>query len=470
MQEAVVHVSLSDWRAALAALAHVDDASMDLLTSRERTSALLNGGLSHLSLLELDEARAQLHDALDIAVAENVPEQEFKARHNLGCLEFYAGNLPEAISLMRAADEVDARVARARARQDLAQVLLESGLLSQARQTLHEALDEARSQRLALEEADIRLDLAACAIVEDDAATARSELGTAIRVYRARGAEGRQRSTSLLRAAVDLGNGRVPRGVDDLLVPWLDTERPVTGEERLAARVRVETHLLRGDVSAATYAAQRLRGAARQSLAGDLHDRLLFAKVAAAQGDSRTARREVRASARQLGRAQAPTQSLEVRAALALHGRRLSEFDLGDALASGSARRVFDSIERWRAVSHRLPPVSAPADPETAELMAHLRQARLRLGSTAPGEGESALRSQIASLEGRIAARDWSATGRTQPARSTPGAAAQVGSAAGFSHTRTALGQRQEVALVLFAHAGQQYALEVGGHRRSRLR
>lgn len=470
MQEAVVHVSLSDWRAALAALAHVDDASMDLLTSRERTSALLNGGLSHLSLLELDEARAQLHDALDIAVAENVPEQEFKARHNLGCLEFYAGNLPEAISLMRAADEVDARVARARARQDLAQVLLESGLLSQARQTLHEALDEARSQRLALEEADIRLDLAACAIVEDDAATARSELGTAIRVYRARGAEGRQRSTSLLRAAVDLGNGRVPRGVDDLLVPWLDTERPVTGEERLAARVRVETHLLRGDVGAATYAAQRLRGAARQSLAGDLHDRLLFAKVAAAQGDSRTARREVRASARRLGLAQAPTQSLEVRAALALHGRRLSEFDLGDALASGSARRVFDSIERWRAVSHRLPPVSAPADPETAELMAHLRQARLRLGSTAPGEGESALRSQIASLEGRIAARDWSATGRTQPARSTPGAAAQVGSAAGFSHTRTALGQRQEVALVLFAHAGQQYALEVGGHRRSRLR
>ncbi|GAB3074369.1 CHAT domain-containing protein [Pedococcus soli] len=478
VQEAVVHVSLADWRSALAALAHVDDPSMQLLAPRERTSALLNGGLSHLSLLELGEARAELHEALALAVEGGVVEQEFKARHNLGCLEFYAGNLPEAISLMRAADDVEVPVARARAKQDLAQVLLESGLLTQARDTLHGALAEARTEHLALEEADIRLDLAACALVEGDATSARNELGAAIRIYRARGAEGRQRSTLLLRAAVDLGSGRVPRGVDDLLVPWLQTRRPVTAEERLAARVHVETLLLRGDVDGAADAAQRLRGAAHQGLAGDMHDRLLFAKVAAAQGDSRSARREVHASARRLGRRAAPTQSLEVRAALALHGRRLSEFDLGDALSSGSARRIFDSVERWRAVSHRLPPVSAPPDAETAELMAHLRQARLRLGSTAPGEEEASLRSQVASLEGRIAERDWSTSGRSElnapqdePAPVAGTASGRTpGEAAGFTGTRAALGERDEVALVLFAHAGQQYVLEVGAHRRSRVR
>ena len=464
VQEAVVHVSLADWREALDALGHLDATTLALLTPRERTSALLNGGLSHLSLLELDEARTQLHDALAIAVAEHVPEQEFKARHNLGCLEFYAGNLPEAIALMRAADDVDAPVTRARAKQDLAQVLLESGLLSQARQTLLGALGEARRDRLDLEEADIRLDLAECALVEGDGAAARTELGAAIRVYRARGAQGRQRSASLLRAAVDLGNGRVPRGVDSLLTPWLTGNRPVTGEERLAARVQVETLLLRGDVAGAADAARRLRRAKHQSLAGAMHDHLLFAKVAAAQGDSRGARREVHASARQLGRRQAPTQSLEVRAALALHGRRLSEFDLGDALASGSARRIFDSVERWRAVSHRLPPVSAPADPRTAELMARLRQARLQLGNAAEGDEEAQLHSLVASLEGRIAERDWSTSSRegsTVPA---------AGSGTGFAGTRAALGARGEVALVLFAQAGEQYALEVGAHRRSRLR
>ena len=464
VQEAVVHVSLGDWREALDALAHVDKASLALLTPRERTSALLNGGLSHLSLLELDEARTQLHDALAIAVTERVPEQEFKARHNLGCLEFYAGNLPEAITLMRAADDVDAPVPRARAKQDLAQVLLESGLLSQARQTLLGALGEAHSEQLDLEGADIRLDLAACALVEADAAAARDELGTAIRVYRARGAQGRQRSASLLLAAVDLGTGRVPLGVDSLLAPWLTTRRPVTGEERLAARVHVETLLLRGDVGGAADAAGRLRGATHQSLAGAMHDHLLFAKVAAAQGDSRRARREVHASARQLGRRQAPTQSLKVRAALALHGRRLSEFDLGDALASGSARRVFDSVERWRAVSHRLPPVSAPPDAHTAELMAQLRQARLQLGGAAQGGEEATLRSLVASLEGRIAERDWSTA--SQQGSSVIAA----GSATGFSGTRAALGARDEVALALFAHAGEQYALEVGAHRHSRLR
>ncbi|WP_406833008.1 CHAT domain-containing protein [Pedococcus sp. KACC 23699] len=484
VQEAVVHVSLSDWREALTALAHVDDTSMALLTPRERTAALLNGGLSHLSLLELDQARAQLQEALDTAVAERVPEQEFKARHNLGCLEFYAGNLPGAISLMRSADEVDAPVARARAKQDLAQVLLESGLLRQARQTLLGALDEARDEQLALEEADIRLDLAACSLVEGDFAAARRELGAAIRIYRTRGADGRQRSTSLLRAAVDLGDGRVPRGIDTLLVPWLGTGRPVTSEERLAVRIHAETLLLRGDVAGAAYAAKPLRGAAHQGLAAAMHDRLLFAKVAAAQGDSRGARREVHASARQLGRRQAPTQSLEVRAALALHGRRLSEFDLGDALASGSARRIFDSVERWRAISHRLPPVRAPLDPDTSALMAQLRQTRLQLGSTAAGEDEVTLRSRVASLEGRIAERDWSTSAPTvgnpadHPDERTgrhdvghvAGHRGGAGAAAAFTRTRAVLGARDEVALVLFAHAGEQYSLEVGAQRRSRVR
>jgi tetratricopeptide (TPR) repeat protein len=451
VQEAVVHVSVSDWREALAALDQVG-AAFDLLTPREQAAALLNGGLSHLSLLELAPARAELERALALTLEHDLPEQEFKARHNLGCLEFYAGHLPEAIRLMRSADEVDAPVARARAKRDLAQVLLEAGLLDQARETLREALGEARAERLSLEEADIRLDLASCAMVDADAPRARHELDAAIRIYRSRGATGRQRSTALLRAAVDVGTGKVPRGLDALLAPWLARPRPVTPDERLAARVRVEAHLLRGDTNGATYAAQRLRGRPRQGLAGDMHDRLLFAKVAAAQGDSNRARREVRTALRRLTERQAPTQSLEVRAALALHGRRLSEFDLGDALAGGSARRVFDSVERWRAISHRLPPVAASVDPAAADLMAELRQARRTLGATPAPEVAPHLRARVAQLEWQIAQRDWAA--------SEVGTGAVAGSAVTLGRARDALATRDETALVFFTHGADHHVLQ----------
>ena len=108
-----------------------------------------------------------------------------------------------------------------------------------------------------------------------------------------------------------------------------------------------------------------------------MHDRLLFAKVAAAQGDThRVAAGGPRRRMHRLTERQAPSQSLEIRSALALHGRRLADFDVNDALASGSAARVFDAVERWRAVSHRLPLLSAPEDERSAALVAELRQAR----------------------------------------------------------------------------------------------
>jgi tetratricopeptide (TPR) repeat protein len=478
IQEAVVHVSCQDWRAALAALDKVGDGHA-LLTPPEEVAARINGGLAHLSLLELTAARTELERALTLSLEHGLPEQEFKARHNLGCLEFYAGHLPEAIRLMRSADEVDAQVARARARQDLAQVLLEAGLLDQARETLGDALTEARADRMSLEEADIRLDLASCAMVDADAPRARNELDAAIRIYRSRGAKGRQRSTSLLRAAVDVSSGKVPRGLDALLDPWLETPRPVTPDERLAARVQVEARLLRGDLPGASYAAQRLRGRPRQGLAGDMHDRLLFAKVAAAQGHSTRARREVRTALRRLTERQAPTQSLEVRAALALHGRRLSEFDLGDALAGGSARRIFDSVERWRAISHRLPPVVTTVDPAAAELMAELRQARRALGASPAPEAVPRLRVRVAQLEWQIAQRDWSASelgasgrpgvkpeaGAGAGAKTGVGADAKGGGSANaavtLSRAREALGARGEEALVFFTHGADQHRLQV---------
>ena len=347
VQEAVVQVSAQDWRAALAALDRLGD-GVELLTVGEQVAALINAGLAHLSLLQLEEARATLGRALRLSIEHGLAAQEFKSRHNLGCLEYYAGRLPEAIRHMREADQMDAPVDRVRAQHDLALVLLEAGLLDQAREMLTRALGPARAGGHRLQEADLHLDLATTALARDDPAAARDHLEAAIAAFRARGATERRRSAALLRASVDVTEGRVPRGLQRTLQPWLEIPKPVTPDERLAVRVHAEALLLRGDVTGAGYAAKRLRGRARQGFAAEMHERLVLAKVAAAEGNRARARAIARAGMRRLTERQAPSQSLEIRSALALHGRRRADFDVNDALAGGAPAQLFDAVERWR--------------------------------------------------------------------------------------------------------------------------
>ncbi|GAA2165932.1 CHAT domain-containing protein [Pedococcus bigeumensis] len=452
IQEAVVHVSCQDWRAALTALDKVGDGHA-LLTPGEEVAARINGGLAHLSLLELGPARADLMAALELSVAHGLAEKEFKVRHNLGCLEYYAGRLPQAIELMREADEMSVSVGRVRAQHDLALVLLEAGLLDQARETLSRALDETRRDGHRLEEADLRLDLATTAMLRDDLATARAHLDAAVAAFRARGATERQRSAALLRASLSLSEGAVPRGLDRTLAPWLDVDRPVTPDERLAARVHVEALLVRGQVDEAGYAVQRLSGRVRQGFAADMHDRLLVARVAAAQGNTVRSRRAVRAAMHRLTQRQAPIQSVEIRAALALHGRRLADFDVNDALASGSAPRVFDAVERWRAVSHRLPPLSSPQDQRSVELLAELRQARRE--AVSPGDEGTRQRARAARLEWEVSRLDW--------ARAEQGDVSAAGAPLAHGTARELLRARGEQALVWVAQEGEEYVLVVTG-------
>jgi tetratricopeptide (TPR) repeat protein len=437
--------------------------SFELFTPREQVAALLNRGLAHLSLLHLEQARTDLDRALELSVVEGIREQEFKARHNLGCLEFYAGRFPEAIRLMREADEMDASVQRARARHDLALVLLEVGLLDQARTALRSALAEARADRLRLDEGDIHLDLARCALLLQQPGSAKAELGAAVAAYRSRGATQRRRSAALQRAAADVEDARVPKNLDQVLAPWLHDDHPVTPEDRLAVRVRAEAALLRGDLTTAEQALLRLRTKAPQGVAAAMHDRLLRARVAAARGEAASARRTVRDALTRLTTTLQPSQSVEVRSALAVHGRRLAAFDLADAMRSGSPRRAFDSVERWRAVSHRLAPVSAELDPRRVELLAELRLIRHVLaGSDFPeGMERNRLREKAVRLEWKVAQADWATADGVD--KGAPGRSAVR--AAKLSQVQPLLASEGVTAVVLFDHDGEHYALHVRGNR-----
>ena len=85
LQAGAIHVMCSNWIEALDELTHVEP-HLDELVPREQTSALINRGLAAVSLQDLEGGRRDLERALDIAVRHGFGHQEFKARHNLGCV------------------------------------------------------------------------------------------------------------------------------------------------------------------------------------------------------------------------------------------------------------------------------------------------------------------------------------------------------------------------------------------------
>ncbi|MGN0063948.1 MAG: hypothetical protein ACI379_06875, partial [Nocardioides sp.] len=212
IQEGTVLMHVGEWDRGLAALRAVRLA--DLRLPLERLAVQLNRGLAEVTRLELEPGRRDLLAALELSLEQDWPEMVFKARHNLGCLEYFAGNLPAAIGLMRAADAMDVEVERVHARHDLARVLLEAGLLSQAVALLEEAAATARTRRQRIDEGEIQLDLARAHLLRGEPAAASSAARAAARAFGARDATSRARSAELIRAAIDLNRGartRAPR-------------------------------------------------------------------------------------------------------------------------------------------------------------------------------------------------------------------------------------------------------------------
>jgi hypothetical protein len=153
------------------------------------------------------------------------------------------------------------------------------------------------------------------------------------------------------------------------------------------------------------------------SLSGRLHQHLVRAGVARAAGDPVTAQRELRVGLRTLAAQQARHHSLDLRTAMAVHGGRLAELDLRIALESRGPRAVFDSLERWRAMSHRRTAVTPPRDPELAALVSRLRIVTEDLRSAPAGHRTEALRRQQRGIERQVREREWRVQGEGRSER-----------------------------------------------------
>ncbi|MGL4176308.1 MAG: hypothetical protein ACRCSN_09540, partial [Dermatophilaceae bacterium] len=457
VQEGAVRIWCGEWAEAAAALGRVP-LQRSVLTDAEIATTLLNRGLVHTSMLDLPRARRALRRALDVATRCDLPIQRFKSLHNMGCLEWMAGDLPAAIRLMEEADRIPVSVDRARARLDRARVLADAGLIDQAEDALRTALDASASARMLIDRGDVHLDLALCALLRDDLAEAREQAQRAARAFSARQAWSRRDEARLVQVAVDVRSGSSVAALSRALKALTSTGRPGDTASRMATRLDAELALRRRDISGARSALDRLAHGPRQPVGIVLHERSLRARTLVGEGRVAAARRVLRESADLLIRHQGDNSSLDVRAALALHGRTIRDVDVGLALETGDPPRLFDAVERWRAASQRARLAVPDRDDTLTSLIARLRRTRYLIDI---GEvpDDDPLRTEERALQRSVAERTWirhrardEAPGSRQAA--TVATVAEI--AAGLAVTNGA------VLLSFFTFGGHLYVVGLG--------
>src|SRR4051794_14014402 len=101
-------------------------------TALDRCRVMLNRAVALIEQNRLPPARADLTSCMKLAESAGLRFLQVKATHNLGYVEFMAGNLPRALRLMDAAHDLDPAISPGVAMLGKAQILVEAGLYREA--------------------------------------------------------------------------------------------------------------------------------------------------------------------------------------------------------------------------------------------------------------------------------------------------------------------------------------------------
>ncbi|QFG67758.1 CHAT domain-containing protein [Ornithinimicrobium pratense] len=402
IQHGVVEARSGSWARAREELL----AAMELrdhLGAVEQCSTLITLGLTELSLRRLTGATSHLEQARALAAAHDLDAHLFKATHNLGCVHFVAGDVPRALALMAEADAMPVQVSRDRAHLDHAEALLDAGLVQEADDLLQTALTSAKTQGHRLDEGDILLDLARCALLRGERDTARHEARRAVAAFRSRQASSRRALAELFLAGLDLADGAPAERALAAAALWEGTD-PHTAEQVEAALLTAEAEIARDRPQVAQRRLDRLGPASSLRLPVQLHAHHLRALVADRVGDDEEFAKVARQASDALATAQSSLRSLELRAAVTQHAARLAQLDLARAVRHGSAAACIETVERWRGASTRAEELTLSADDETASLLQELRWLASGMSTGAP-ENPAEREARMADLQQRITAR-----------------------------------------------------------------
>ncbi|MFT3888676.1 MAG: CHAT domain-containing protein [Arachnia sp.] len=382
-------------------LSAVDTAA---LTPDDRTRTLMNRGALAAELRRLDDATADLSEAAELAAAVGATPLEFMARHNLGWLQFVRGDLPAALAAMDRAEALDVGLDRTVARLDRARVLLEAGLIVEARELLQSVVPSRASGQA---RAELEHEQARAALLLGHPAEAVALARSAARRFRARGEPALERRSRLIGVVArpttrgSLGLWREASAAGDA---WVAQEAAAVALGTLAPTDPRRDALLpaAGGLARSPVTSRRVAGL------------VALADHAARRGDPTTARRRLRRANEALLAAQLGVASLDLRAAVALHGEAAALLDL--SLAGDSVPGLIDAAERWRAATRPVPRVRPLPDPAMARAASRLR----RLRAEPPTRETLAL---IADTERELRALSWTAASQlpavavTLPAR-----------------------------------------------------
>ena len=189
--------------------------------------------------------------------------------------------------------------------------------------------------------------------------------------------------------------------------------------------------------------------------------RLARGEVAAAAGDTASARREAARGLADLHEARVRLGAADLRGGSSVHGRELARLGLDLAVRDGRAAEVLAWSERARAQALLLPPVLPPDDPRAASWLAELRSVDAAIGARRDeGQPVGDLGVRQEQLRRRLREQSWTVSG-------TPAAQERVG----LGRLREELGR--DTALVAWLPVGRRLSAlvvtgDVGGRPRRR--
>ena len=426
VQEGVLHARSGDLTEALACLRRAEEHRAQLPPD-DQARLLLNRGAIGYQLLDFPAAARDLDAAAEAALEAGVPPLRYMALHNRGCLEATRGDVPEALRWLDLAQELDDPVNRGSLLLDRARVLVEAGLLGEAREALHEAAAECATAGVSHEEAETRIDLSRVELLLGHAEEAAANAEEAREIFERRGEDTWVAVASLaaLRARAALGVAAAAGepdaaagapGAPDLAADALALAAQAhrLRREDLAVQAYAVAAAAQCDLHRYADAGRSLRRARPMAtsagLAARLEWRLLAARTAYGRRDVAHADRALAAAAEDLGRAQGRIAGLDARAGIAVHAVRLAELDLSATLDRRGPQALLTRIDRWRRPWYAVGTVHPSPDPAEARLMAQLRQAHDRVRE-ASGGGVAEAVGEVRRLERRITQLRWRAQG-----------------------------------------------------------
>ncbi|HYJ68558.1 MAG TPA: CHAT domain-containing protein [Nocardioidaceae bacterium] len=386
----------------------------------------LNRSVMHLAAVHLGPAREDLRACLTLAEARGFSLLRAKARHNLGYLDFLAGDLPAAL---RAYSNVAVEYAElapgtlAVLSLDRARALLAAGLYTDADRELQHVVRQLGGQRLSQDLAEAHLARAEAALLADRPTAARRHAARARAGFERRDNPRWAARAELLGLRAEQLAGKRAYGVREEADRARDRLESLglAEDARVAATVAARATLATQGVGVADEAADRLRRAVPRR-ADRLDTRLLWrlasAEVAAARGDGAGARRHRSKGLAALQDQRSRVGSVDLRTGTTVHGRALATAGLDSAIRSGRISEIFMWSERARAQTLLLPPIRPPADPAVAAWVAELRGVQSALAQREmDGSPLAALRARRDKLERSLREHAWFTTGPAGAAR-----------------------------------------------------